>query len=101
MPGGVRDTGRVLFPGVRDTGGVLFPGVSDTGRVLFCGVSDTGRVLFCGGLKGQWHKIFEVVFFHQTASYGPIRGMLRRFFFLQNFVEIFEFFKAPRCLRHR
>ena len=30
MPGGVRDTGGVLFPGVRDTGGVLFPGVSDT-----------------------------------------------------------------------
>ena len=47
MPGGVRDTGGVLFPGVSDTGGVLFPGVSDTGGVLFRGVSDTaGGTLF-------------------------------------------------------
>ena len=41
------------------------------------GVRDTDGVTFCGGVKGQCHKIFEVGFFHQTASYGPIRGMLR------------------------
>ena len=60
MPGGVRDTGRVLFPGVRDTGGVLFPGVSDTGRVLFF-----------EGLKGQCHKIFEVGFFIKQLLRAP------------------------------
>jgi hypothetical protein len=43
-------------------------------------------------LKGVWHEIFDLRFFHESVSTGPLSIVYHEghFEFLQKFVEIFE-----------
>ena len=43
-----------------------------------------------GVLKGQSHEIFTQVFFYQTASSGPIRGVLEWFWFKKDFSQSYR-----------
>ena len=41
-----------------------------------------GRLLT---FKGQCHKIFDIRFYHQITSSGPVRDSLEIYYFWQNF----------------